>query len=64
MMRHSMPLMRGEPSRRSVAIVRCLFASNSSRASFASSGAASTTSVQLAIAGSMALKPCARPPMH
>ena len=64
MKRHSMPLMRGEPSLRSVAIVRCLLASKSSRAACASSGAAVVTSFHVAIGSRMPLKPRARRPMH
>ena len=45
----SMPLIRGEPSRRSVASVLCLLASKSSRARAASSGASASISCQLAM---------------
>ena len=57
------PLMRGEPSLRSVAIVRCLYFRISSFARAASSGAAPSTSTQRAMTRSIALKPCARTPI-
>src|SRR5712691_11951067 len=42
----SMPLIRGEPSRRSVAIVRCLRVDMSSRTRDANSGSAASNSAQ------------------
>jgi hypothetical protein len=44
----SMPLIQGEPSRRTVATVLCLFASKIERARAASSGASASSSRQLA----------------
>jgi hypothetical protein len=45
----SVPLIRGDPSRRSVAIVLCVKPSNSDRARAVSSGASASTSPQLAM---------------
>jgi hypothetical protein len=45
----SMPLMRGDPSRRIVAIVLCLRASNSARTRAANSGASFRTSLHVAM---------------
>jgi hypothetical protein len=50
----SVPLMRGDPSRRRVASVLCLKASNISRARAASSGTSASTSLQLGIAEGIA----------
>ena len=47
----SLPLMRGDPSRRRVASVLCLLASNSRRARAASSGASASTWCQLGMRG-------------
>ena len=44
----SVPLIRGEPSRRSVAMVRCLRDFINDRTRAANSGAAASNSVQLA----------------
>ncbi len=46
----SMPLIRGEPSRRRVARTLCLWASKAALARPASSGAAASISLQLAMA--------------
>ena len=46
----SIPEMRGEPSRRTVAIVLCVWASRRSRTSRASAGAAVSNSLQVAMA--------------
>ena len=47
----SIPLIRGDPSRRSVASSLCLWASKVARALAASSGAAASISLQLAMGG-------------
>jgi hypothetical protein len=49
----SIPLRRGDPSRRRVASTLCLWASRVFRARAASSGAAASTSLQLAMPPSL-----------
>ena len=57
----SVPLIRGDPSRRSVAIVLCVKPSNSDRARAASSGSCASTSLHLAMGHVYRSAPAAAP---